>query len=148
MGCRFNRREFRSLENALHAVKCQTGLARIQKRCFQRHGGGQIDFRRLWLCPEASSPIYLWTWRLQSISNRCTPTVWKPASLLQFSRGAKVNRIVSSQSMPRRPEAWWCDYIIKNRLPIADDIRSFDVEGYTYNRKLSSETECVFPRNI
>ncbi len=38
------------------------------------------------------------------------------------------------------------DYIIRNHLTRVEDLKSFDLEGYRYNAKLSSEAEWVFTR--
>lgn len=37
-------------------------------------------------------------------------------------------------------------YIIKNKITAVDDIKAFDVDGYGFNKKLSSEKEFVFTR--
>jgi cytoplasmic iron level regulating protein YaaA (DUF328/UPF0246 family) len=37
-------------------------------------------------------------------------------------------------------------YVIKNKITAVDDIRDFDVDGYSFNKKLSSEKEFVFTR--
>ena len=39
-----------------------------------------------------------------------------------------------------------CDYIIRNHLTETRDLKSFDLEGYRYNKELSSEVEWVFAR--
>ena len=37
-------------------------------------------------------------------------------------------------------------YIVENRLIDPEDIKGFDLEGYTFNSALSGETEWVFTR--
>ena len=39
-----------------------------------------------------------------------------------------------------------CDYTIRNHLTRVDDLKSFDLDGYRYSAKLSSEAEWVFTR--
>ena len=39
-----------------------------------------------------------------------------------------------------------CNYIIRNRLKRIEDLKSFDSEGYQYNKKISSDHEWVFTR--
>ena len=40
-----------------------------------------------------------------------------------------------------------CDYIIRNRLTRAEDLKGFDLDEYKFNKKLSSETEWMFTRS-
>ena len=40
-----------------------------------------------------------------------------------------------------------CDYVIRNRLTRTDDLKGFNVDGYKFNQKLSSESEWVFTRS-
>lgn len=39
-----------------------------------------------------------------------------------------------------------CNYIIKNRIGKAEDLKKFDLEGYSFDRERSSEDELVFVR--
>jgi len=39
-----------------------------------------------------------------------------------------------------------CNYIIRNRLKAVNDLKSFNVEGYRFNKKLSSDNAWVFTR--
>jgi cytoplasmic iron level regulating protein YaaA (DUF328/UPF0246 family) len=39
-------------------------------------------------------------------------------------------------------------YMIDQRAEKADDLKAFDVEGYTFNEKLSSRDEWIFTRHI
>jgi cytoplasmic iron level regulating protein YaaA (DUF328/UPF0246 family) len=39
-----------------------------------------------------------------------------------------------------------CDYIIRNHLTETRDLKSFDLDGYRFNKKLSSEVEWVYTR--
>ena len=39
-----------------------------------------------------------------------------------------------------------CNYIIRNQLKETNDLKSFDVEGYRYNKNLSSDKDWVFTR--
>ncbi len=48
--------------------------------------------------------------------------------------------------LAKKARGWMTSYIIKNRLEQVEDIKGFDVEGYTYNEELSSEQEWVFTR--
>lgn len=48
--------------------------------------------------------------------------------------------------LAKKARGWMTSYIIKNRLEQVEDIKGFDVEGYTYNKELSSEQEWVFTR--
>ncbi len=40
-----------------------------------------------------------------------------------------------------------CDYIIRNRLTRAEDLKGFNLDGYGFNQKLSSATEWMFTRS-
>ena len=40
-----------------------------------------------------------------------------------------------------------CNYIIQNHLKRVEDIKSFNVEGYKFNKKISSEKEWLFTRS-
>jgi cytoplasmic iron level regulating protein YaaA (DUF328/UPF0246 family) len=39
-------------------------------------------------------------------------------------------------------------YMIDQRAEKADDLKTFNVEGYAYNEELSSEHEWIFTRSI
>lgn len=39
-----------------------------------------------------------------------------------------------------------CDYIIRNRLTRAEDLKAFNLDGYKFSKNLSTETEWVFTR--
>jgi len=40
-----------------------------------------------------------------------------------------------------------CDYIIRNRLTRVEELQSYNLDGYEFNKNLSSETEWVFSRD-
>jgi len=46
----------------------------------------------------------------------------------------------------KRARGLMCNYIIQNRLDRLEDLKSFDSEGYQYNKKISSDYEWVFTR--
>jgi len=46
----------------------------------------------------------------------------------------------------KKARGMMCNYIIQNHLKEVDDLKSFDVEGYQFNRKISSGKEWVFTR--
>lgn len=46
----------------------------------------------------------------------------------------------------KRARGLMCNYIIRNHLRKMDDIKSFNVEGYQFNKKISSENEWIFTR--
>jgi cytoplasmic iron level regulating protein YaaA (DUF328/UPF0246 family) len=39
-----------------------------------------------------------------------------------------------------------CDYIIRHQLTATQDLKSFDLDGYRFNKKLSTAVEWVFTR--
>lgn len=46
----------------------------------------------------------------------------------------------------KKARGMMCNYIIRNQLKEAHDLKSFDVAGYQFNNKLSSDEEWVFTR--
>jgi cytoplasmic iron level regulating protein YaaA (DUF328/UPF0246 family) len=46
----------------------------------------------------------------------------------------------------KKARGMMCNYIIRHYLKNANDLKSFDVEGYKFNKKISSDTEWVFTR--
>jgi cytoplasmic iron level regulating protein YaaA (DUF328/UPF0246 family) len=46
----------------------------------------------------------------------------------------------------KKARGMMCNYIIQNHLREVNDLKSFDVEGYQYNQKISSDNEWVFTR--
>ena len=46
----------------------------------------------------------------------------------------------------KKARGMMCNYIIRNQLKAANDLKSFDVAGYQFNKKMSSDTEWVFTR--
>ncbi len=46
----------------------------------------------------------------------------------------------------KKARGMMCNYIIRNQLKEANDLKSFDVEGYQFNKKISSDEEWVFTR--
>jgi cytoplasmic iron level regulating protein YaaA (DUF328/UPF0246 family) len=46
----------------------------------------------------------------------------------------------------KKARGMMCNYIIRNQSKELDDIKSFNVEGYKFNKKLSSKHEWVFTR--
>jgi len=46
----------------------------------------------------------------------------------------------------KKARGMMCNYIIQNRLERLEDLKSFDSEGYQYNKKISSDREWVFTR--
>ena len=50
------------------------------------------------------------------------------------------------QFFAKKARGLMSSYIIRNRLADVEEIKSFDVEGYRFNRGMSSDTELVFTR--
>jgi hypothetical protein len=46
----------------------------------------------------------------------------------------------------KKARGMMCDYIIRNRMTRIQELKSFDLDGYRYNEKLSAEDEWVFTR--
>ena len=46
----------------------------------------------------------------------------------------------------KKARGMMCNYIIQNHLKEVKDLKSFDVEGYQFNQKISSDNEWVFTR--
>jgi len=46
----------------------------------------------------------------------------------------------------KKARGMMCNFIIQNHLNEVNDLKSFDVEGYQYNQKISSDNEWVFTR--
>jgi cytoplasmic iron level regulating protein YaaA (DUF328/UPF0246 family) len=46
----------------------------------------------------------------------------------------------------KRARGMMSRYIIDNRIQEPADLRNFDVDGYSYNKLLSTDTEPVFTR--
>jgi len=46
----------------------------------------------------------------------------------------------------KKARGMMCNFIIQNHLKAVNDLKSFDVEGYQYNQKISSDNEWVFTR--
>jgi len=46
----------------------------------------------------------------------------------------------------KKARGMMCNYIIRNQLKKANDLKSFDVEGYQFNKKISSDEQWVFTR--
>ena len=46
----------------------------------------------------------------------------------------------------KKARGMMCNYIIRNRLKAVNDLKSFNVEGYRFNKKLSSDNAWVFTR--
>jgi len=46
----------------------------------------------------------------------------------------------------KKARGMMCNYIIRNRLKAANDLKSFNAEGYRFNKKLSSDNAWVFTR--
>lgn len=46
----------------------------------------------------------------------------------------------------KKARGMMCNYIIQNHLKEVNDLKSFDVEGYQFNQKISSENEWAFTR--
>jgi cytoplasmic iron level regulating protein YaaA (DUF328/UPF0246 family) len=46
----------------------------------------------------------------------------------------------------KKARGMMCNYIIRNQLKEANDLKNFDVEGYQFNKKISSGKEWVFTR--
>lgn len=46
----------------------------------------------------------------------------------------------------KKARGMMCNYIIRNQLKAANDLKAFDVEGYQFNKKISSDKEWVFIR--
>lgn len=48
----------------------------------------------------------------------------------------------------KKARGMMCRYIIENRIDNVEDLKSFDMGGYRYNKSLSSAKEWVFTRNL
>jgi cytoplasmic iron level regulating protein YaaA (DUF328/UPF0246 family) len=46
----------------------------------------------------------------------------------------------------KKARGMMCNYIIRNQLKEANDLKSFDVAGYRFNQKISSDEQWVFTR--
>ena len=46
----------------------------------------------------------------------------------------------------KKARGMMCDYIIRNHISRAREVKSFDLDGYRFNEKFSSENEWVFTR--
>jgi len=46
----------------------------------------------------------------------------------------------------KKARGMMCNFIIRNHLKRIEDLKSFDMEGYRYNQKISSDNEWVFTR--
>ena len=46
----------------------------------------------------------------------------------------------------KKARGMMCNYIVRNQLKEVNDLKSFDVEGYRFNKKISSANDWVFTR--
>ena len=46
----------------------------------------------------------------------------------------------------KKARGMMCNYIIRNQLQETNDLKSFDVDGYQFNKKISSDEELIFTR--
>ena len=46
----------------------------------------------------------------------------------------------------KKARGMMCNYIIRNQIREVNDLKSFDVEGYQFNKKVSSDNDWVFTR--
>ena len=46
----------------------------------------------------------------------------------------------------KKARGMMCNYIIRNRLKSVDDLKSFNIEGYRFNKNISSDDAWVFTR--
>ena len=74
-------------------------------------------------------------------SNELEATVIAPA-FKEFKDG--TYRFVTIYG--KKARGLMCNYIIQNKLERIADLKSFDSEGYRYNKKISSDHEWVFTR--
>ena len=74
-------------------------------------------------------------------SNKLKATVITPA-FKDFKNGSY--RFITIYA--KRARGLMCNYIIRNRLDRPEDLKSFDSEGYQYNKKVSSDYEWIFTR--
>lgn len=55
-----------------------------------------------------------------------------------------VYRIVAIYA--KKARGFMCNYIIRNRIKRAEDIKAFNLAGYQFNKKMSSDFEWIFTR--
>lgn len=63
-------------------------------------------------------------------------------SFLQKSNGSYKNQATYS----KMARGMMCDYLIKNKITNIEDIKSFNIDGYSFNPDLSNESTITFTR--
>jgi cytoplasmic iron level regulating protein YaaA (DUF328/UPF0246 family) len=74
-------------------------------------------------------------------ANRLSAAVITPVFKEQRGSTYRVVAIYAKKARGRM-----CDFIIRNRLVQPEDLKSFDLDGYRFRAKLSSNTEWIFVR--
>ncbi|WP_319371479.1 YaaA family protein [uncultured Ilyobacter sp.] len=61
-------------------------------------------------------------------------------------REFRKDKYISVSTYAKKARGMMVDYIIRKKCEFPEDIKSFDRDGYLFNKKLSSETKYVFTR--